>query len=85
MVQGDSVSEPENKVVDLLAALEESVKAARTERDRLRRERCEHPAETLQPSISTEDGRYCPKCQSVILDDGTVEPVRITGIRTTKR
>jgi hypothetical protein len=45
---------------------------------------CTHPEEKLQPAMLARDARYCPGCQSLIFDDGTVERVQITGIRTYK-
>jgi hypothetical protein len=32
-----------------------------------------------------DDARYCPDCSSLVFEDGHVEPVQITGFRTTKR
>lgn len=42
---------------------------------------CEHPEEATSPAMLREDARYCHRCKSLVLEDGTTEPVTIRRVR----
>lgn len=48
------------------------------------REECEHPPAMRSRAILA-DGDYCSACSSIVMDDGTVEAVRITGYKEYRR
>ena len=45
---------------------------------------CTHPAEARSRAMLA-DGDYCSACSSIVMDVGTVEPVRITGYKEYRR
>lgn len=46
---------------------------------------CDHPAAGLSAALLRDDAKYCARCSSLVMEDGTTEPVGITRITTAKR
>lgn len=48
---------------------------------------CGHREKAMQPAMlyAEDEARYCADCRSLVFADGHVEPVGITGVRTTQR